>query len=172
MRSAKRLLRSWRIWTRRSCTDNLREDCGDSGHGAPAAHARRRDRWRIAGADTSSWLALGRVSTHWCCVSRTQAPARRSSPPRLARREESQLHPLPVTPRLLEVDFGKRAERDNRSAQSVMWRKHRQVTGFVGGRCGRCGTVQFPKSRVCVNPGMPAERHPGGSAAGRSSAGG
>lgn len=53
---------------------------------------------------------------------------------------------------LLEVDFGMRAERDNRSAHSVAWRKHRQVTAFVGGRCGSCGTLQFPKSRVCVNP--------------------
>ncbi len=53
---------------------------------------------------------------------------------------------------LIEVDFGKRAERDNRSAPSVMWRKSRQVTGFVGGRCQVCQAVQFPKSRVCVNP--------------------
>jgi hydroxymethylglutaryl-CoA synthase len=52
----------------------------------------------------------------------------------------------------LEVDFGKRAERDNRSAPSVMWRKSRQVTGFVGGRCSACQAVQFPRSRVCVNP--------------------
>ena len=33
-----------------------------------------------------------------------------------------------------------------------MWRKSRQVTGFVGGRCSACQTAQFPKSRVCVNP--------------------
>jgi uncharacterized OB-fold protein len=52
----------------------------------------------------------------------------------------------------LDVDFGMRAERDNRTAHSVAWRKHRQVTAFVGGICGACGTVQFPKSRVCVNP--------------------
>jgi len=53
---------------------------------------------------------------------------------------------------LLEVDFGMRAERDNRSAHSVAWRKHRQVTAFVGGRCRSCDTLQFPRSRVCVNP--------------------
>jgi hydroxymethylglutaryl-CoA synthase len=53
---------------------------------------------------------------------------------------------------LLNVDFGMRAERDNRSAHSVAWRKHRQLTAFVGGDCRNCGTVQFPKSRVCVNP--------------------
>ncbi len=53
---------------------------------------------------------------------------------------------------LLTVDFGMRAERDNRTAQSVAWRKHRAVTAFVGGRCSACQTVQFPKSRACVNP--------------------
>ncbi len=53
---------------------------------------------------------------------------------------------------LLAVDFGMRAERDNRTAQSAYWRRHRDVTGFVGGRCGACGTVQFPRSRACVNP--------------------
>jgi hydroxymethylglutaryl-CoA synthase len=53
---------------------------------------------------------------------------------------------------LLEVDFGMRAERDNRSSHSAAWRRHRQITGFVGGRCNRCATVQFPRSRVCVNP--------------------
>jgi 3-hydroxy-3-methylglutaryl CoA synthase/uncharacterized OB-fold protein len=53
---------------------------------------------------------------------------------------------------LVAVDFGMRAERDNRTAQSAYWRRHRDVTGFVGGRCGACGTVQFPRSRACVNP--------------------
>jgi 3-hydroxy-3-methylglutaryl CoA synthase len=53
---------------------------------------------------------------------------------------------------LLNVDFGMRAERDNRTAQSVAWRKHRALSAFVGGRCEKCSTVQFPPSRVCVNP--------------------
>jgi uncharacterized OB-fold protein len=45
-----------------------------------------------------------------------------------------------------------RAERDQRTAHSVAYRKRDSVTGFKGGRCERCGTVQFPRSRVCVNP--------------------
>jgi uncharacterized OB-fold protein len=53
---------------------------------------------------------------------------------------------------MLDVDFGMRAERDNRTAQTVAYRKRRAVTGFVGGRCSACGTVQYPQSRVCVNP--------------------
>jgi 3-hydroxy-3-methylglutaryl CoA synthase len=53
---------------------------------------------------------------------------------------------------LLDVDFGMRAERDQRTAHSVAFRKRSELNAFTGGRCERCGTVQFPKSRVCVNP--------------------
>ena len=52
----------------------------------------------------------------------------------------------------LPMDWGMRAERDTRTAQSAHYRKHRDLTGFVGGRCTRCDTVQFPRSRACVNP--------------------
>lgn len=52
----------------------------------------------------------------------------------------------------IELDWGLRAERDNRTAQSVAWRKSRDIYGFIGGRCRNCGTVQFPRSRCCVNP--------------------
>lgn len=52
----------------------------------------------------------------------------------------------------IELDWGLRAERDNRTAQSVAWRKSRDIYSFVGGRCSACGTVQFPRSRCCVNP--------------------
>jgi hydroxymethylglutaryl-CoA synthase len=53
---------------------------------------------------------------------------------------------------LVDVDRGMRAERDNRTAQSALWRHHRDVTAFVGGKCTACGTVQYPRARTCVNP--------------------
>jgi uncharacterized OB-fold protein len=53
---------------------------------------------------------------------------------------------------VVEMDWGKRAERDSRTAQSVAWRRHEDITGFVGGRCSKCATVQFPRTRACVNP--------------------
>jgi 3-hydroxy-3-methylglutaryl CoA synthase len=53
---------------------------------------------------------------------------------------------------LLDVDFGMRAERDQRTAHTVAYRKRSALSAFNGGRCQRCGTVQFPQSRVCVNP--------------------
>lgn len=71
----------------------------------------------------------------------------------LARRREEPSYVRYLSHRgLLDVDFGMRAERDQRTAHSVAYRKRRALTGFTGGRCRRCGTVQFPPSRLCVNP--------------------
>jgi 3-hydroxy-3-methylglutaryl CoA synthase len=53
---------------------------------------------------------------------------------------------------VVEMDWGLRAERDNRTAQPAAWRRHRDVTAFVGGLCTACNTVQFPRGRTCVNP--------------------
>jgi uncharacterized OB-fold protein len=65
---------------------------------------------------------------------------------------------------IVEMDWGPRAERDNRTSQTAAWRRHREVTAFIGGRCSACGTVQFPRSQACVNPDCRAfhalEEHP------------
>jgi uncharacterized OB-fold protein len=53
---------------------------------------------------------------------------------------------------LVDREFGKRAELDRSPALTVQYRNRRGVTGFVGGRCSKCGTVQFPKAVYCVNP--------------------
>ncbi len=53
---------------------------------------------------------------------------------------------------LVDIDFGMRAERDQRTAHTVAYRKRGALNAFKGGRCERCGTVQFPQARVCVNP--------------------
>lgn len=52
----------------------------------------------------------------------------------------------------IDIDWGMRAERDNRTAQTVAFNKSRDIYGFVGGLCSTCNTPQFPKSRRCVNP--------------------
>jgi len=53
---------------------------------------------------------------------------------------------------LLPIDKGMRAEFDKKTALSVLWRKRDMLYGLIGGKCRVCGTVQFPKSQVCVNP--------------------
>lgn len=52
----------------------------------------------------------------------------------------------------IELDWGMRAEMDNKTALSAAWRNVDMVQGFSGGCCSNCATVQFPASRVCVNP--------------------
>ena len=65
---------------------------------------------------------------------------------------------------LVDKDFGKRAELDRQTPLSTLFRNRGMLTGFVGGKCAKCGTVQFPKSHYCVNPNCGAlgsqEDHP------------
>lgn len=56
-----------------------------------------------------------------------------------------------VLRRLVELDYGIRAERDNRTAQSAFYRRRDAITGFMGGRCSACGTLQFPRTALCVH---------------------
>jgi 3-hydroxy-3-methylglutaryl CoA synthase len=53
---------------------------------------------------------------------------------------------------LIEIDWGIRVERDKRTAHSAFYRRRESLTSFVGGRCSQCQTVQFPKTKICVNP--------------------
>jgi 3-hydroxy-3-methylglutaryl CoA synthase len=71
----------------------------------------------------------------------------------LVRRHEEKKYVRYLSHRgLVEVDRGNRAEFDNRAALTTFYRKRDMVTGFKGGRCESCGTVQFPRTAVCVNP--------------------
>jgi 3-hydroxy-3-methylglutaryl CoA synthase len=53
---------------------------------------------------------------------------------------------------LVPIDKGPRSEVDKFTPLSTLYRKRDMLFGLVGGRCRVCGTVQFPKSRICVNP--------------------
>ena len=35
---------------------------------------------------------------------------------------------------------------------TTLWRKRKMITGLVGGICRDCGTPQYPKMDICVNP--------------------
>jgi hydroxymethylglutaryl-CoA synthase len=134
--------------------DSLKADCGDTGTAHPLLMlaaaleaAAPGENILLAGFGQGVDVMLLRVPSGG-------APMRqRPLSDALERRsEETRYTRYLAHSGLLDVDFGMRAERDNRSAHSAAWRKHRQVTGFVGGKCDSCGTVQFPRSRVCVNP--------------------
>lgn len=53
---------------------------------------------------------------------------------------------------LIEPEMGIRAEAPTQTATTVLWRERKMLLGLVGGRCTACGTPQFPKTDVCVNP--------------------
>jgi 3-hydroxy-3-methylglutaryl CoA synthase len=54
---------------------------------------------------------------------------------------------------LIPLDKGMRAENsDYKTALTVTYRKRDMLMGLVGGRCTQCGTQQFPRTDICVNP--------------------
>ncbi|MBX3707301.1 MAG: hypothetical protein KF911_11790 [Pseudomonadales bacterium] len=54
---------------------------------------------------------------------------------------------------LVTLEKGMRAEKDDyKTALTVTYRKRDMLTGLIGGRCTQCGTIQFPRTDVCVNP--------------------
>jgi 3-hydroxy-3-methylglutaryl CoA synthase len=68
------------------------------------------------------------------------------------RKEEKNYMKFLAFNEMLPLDKGMRAEFDKKTALSVLWRKRDMIYGMVGGKCRVCGTVQFPRSQVCVNP--------------------
>jgi len=52
----------------------------------------------------------------------------------------------------IDLDWGMRAEMDNKTAATAAWRDHARVSRFEGGRCRSCGALQFPRGHICVNP--------------------
>ncbi|MDM8515794.1 SDR family NAD(P)-dependent oxidoreductase [Desulfobacterales bacterium HSG16] len=53
---------------------------------------------------------------------------------------------------LIKTEMGIRAETVTQTAMTVLWRKNKMLLGLVGGRCNTCGTPQYPRTEVCVNP--------------------
>ncbi|MEW6263128.1 MAG: SDR family NAD(P)-dependent oxidoreductase [Thermodesulfobacteriota bacterium] len=53
---------------------------------------------------------------------------------------------------LIDPEMGIRAEMNVQTPMSVLYRKRDMIIGLVGGKCSKCGTPQYPRQRVCVNP--------------------
>jgi len=68
------------------------------------------------------------------------------------RKEETNYMKFLVFNDLVEWDRGMRAEKDNKTALTTLYRAYDQILGLVGGRCRETGTVQFPRTRISVNP--------------------
>jgi len=86
---------------------------------------------------------------------RTDAPCPGHTPD-AGRTENNYLKYLSFTGQI-ELEWGMRAEMDNKTALTAAWRDHARAARFEGGHCERCGTLQFPSTALCVNPACRAQ---------------
>jgi 3-hydroxy-3-methylglutaryl CoA synthase len=68
------------------------------------------------------------------------------------RREETNYQKFLTFNDLVTLEKGMRAEKDSKTALTVLYRKRDMLLGLIGGRCTQCGTAQFPRQDICVNP--------------------
>lgn len=77
--------------------------------------------------------------------------------------EENYLKFLAFTGQL-GLELGKRAEFDQKPVLTALYRNRKAVMALIGGRCGKTGAVQFPRSEISVDPADPLvgtqEDHP------------
>lgn len=68
------------------------------------------------------------------------------------RRAETNYNKFMSFNNLVERDIGKRGEADKQTFLSGYNRRKDLLTGFIGGKCRECGTVQIPREKYCVDP--------------------
>ena len=56
---------------------------------------------------------------------------------------------------LIKWEKGMRGEIDRKTALTTLYRHNDAIIGLVGGKCEKTGTIQFPASRISVNPNSP-----------------
>lgn len=67
-----------------------------------------------------------------------------------ALRTDSYMRYLSFTDQV-ELEWGMRAEKSAKTALSEVWRSGGQIEPFNAGKCGSCGTIQFPQLQYCVS---------------------
>jgi 3-hydroxy-3-methylglutaryl CoA synthase len=85
-----------------------------------------------------------------------QRPARGVTGSLADREEETNYLKFLTFNGLVEWDKGMRAEKDNKTALTTLYRNEDMILGLVGGRCRATGVVQFPRTRISVAPNNPA----------------
>lgn len=135
--------------------DNLASRCGDTGVAHPLvllAHV-------LESAAPGERILLIGFGQGCDALLLEVAPAVASLPRRVGvegslarRRPETNYAKFLAFNDLIPLDRGMRAEVDKGTALTALYRNRGTVTGLIGGRCTVCGTLQFPKSKVCVSP--------------------
>ncbi len=135
--------------------DNLHEVCGETGAAHPLVmlvkaleEAKPGDRILVAGFGQGCDAM---------CFQVTEAildlPARRGINGSLAQKKTTDNYQKFLKFRdLIQPEMGIRAEAPTQTAMTVLYRKRDMLFGLVGGKCSKCGTPQFPRMDICVNP--------------------
>ena len=149
------------------------------GRARQPAHRVRRDRrgasagacwptrWRRPSPATRSWSSASARAATRCCSRRPEnrqaGPApRRQGPPR-APQGGDQLRQVSSPSTIWSPSSAACAPRSTsrrRCPRSTA--TARMLTGFIGGKCKKCGTLQFPKSERLRQPQLQRLPHPGG----------
>ncbi|MFN3472489.1 MAG: 3-oxoacyl-[acyl-carrier-protein] synthase III C-terminal domain-containing protein [Blastomonas sp.] len=58
----------------------------------------------------------------------------------------------------IDLEWGMRSEKSAKTALTEQYRSRTQMDGFMAGKCGDCGTIQFPQLQYCARCHAPAER--------------
>ncbi|MGN6147061.1 MAG: 3-oxoacyl-[acyl-carrier-protein] synthase III C-terminal domain-containing protein, partial [Rhizomicrobium sp.] len=138
--------------------DNLASNVGDSG----AAHSLLMLAHVLESAKAGEKILVAQFGQGCDALLFEVTPAiadikRRGVSGSLARRkEETNYNKYLGFNGLIQLEKGMRAEVDKRTALTVLYRKNDMLTGLVGGRCRVCGTGQYPRTRICVNPNCKA----------------
>jgi 3-hydroxy-3-methylglutaryl CoA synthase len=135
--------------------DGLHAVCGDTGAAHPLvmlAHAlqqaRAGDRLLVVGFGQGCDALLFEVTDRIAEL----APRQGITGSLAGGIEETNYNKFLAFNGLVTRDKGMRAELDKQTALSSLYRNRDMILGLMGGCCRICGTVQFPKMRVCVNP--------------------
>ena len=135
--------------------DNLAAVCGDTGAAHPLLmlvdaleDARAGDRILVAGFGEGCDALLFEVTP---AIGR-RAPRAGAKVALARRREDGNYMRYLSFNKLVDLERGMRAEVDKATPLTVLYRNRDMIQGLVGGRCRRCGTVQYPRQRYCVNP--------------------
>jgi 3-hydroxy-3-methylglutaryl CoA synthase len=135
--------------------DNLQLVCGDTGTAHPLvmladalAVAKPGDRILVAAFGQGADALLFEVTD----AIKNFAPVRGVQGHLARRKEEPNYIKFLAFRDGINLERGIRAEQDKQTPLAMMWRNRAAYTSFVGGKCTKCGTPQYPISRICVNP--------------------
>ncbi|MBI4965572.1 MAG: SDR family NAD(P)-dependent oxidoreductase [Desulfomonile tiedjei] len=135
--------------------DNLHEACGETGTAHPLVmfvqaleNAKPGDRILLAGFGQGCDALYFQVTENI-----TKLQPRSGVTGSLENKKTIDNYPKFLKFRdLIQTEMGIRAEVPSQTAMTVLWRKRKMLLGMVGGKCTKCGTPQFPKMDICVNP--------------------